>query len=85
MIGACNNSHEVLWHVYCKVSLEEIRLIKGYTIRELASRSGITREWIERIEKQDSPNLRTTTICKLATALSVHPEELITYEWITNK
>lgn len=59
--------------------------MKGYTIRELASRSGITREWIERIEKQDNPNLRITTICKLAEALDVHPEELITYEWITNK
>ena len=45
--------------------LKEIRLMKGYTIRELASRSGITREWIERIEKQDSPNLRIATICKL--------------------
>lgn len=65
--------------------LKEIRLMKGYTIRELASRSGITREWIERIEKQDNPNLRITTICKLAKALDVHPEELITYEWITNK
>lgn len=59
--------------------------MKGYTIRELASRSGITREWIERIEKQDNPNLRITTICKLAEALDVHPEELITYERITNK
>lgn len=65
--------------------LKEIRLMKGYTIRELASRSGITREWIERIEKQDSPNLRIATICKLAEALGVHPEELITYERITNK
>ena len=65
--------------------LKEIRLMKGYTIRELASRSGITREWIERIEKQDSPNLRIATICKLAAALDVRPEELITYEWITNK
>ena len=65
--------------------LKEIRLMKGYTIRELASRSGITREWIERIEKQDSPNLRIATICKLAAALDVRPVELITYEWITNK
>ncbi len=58
--------------------------MKGYTIRELASRSGITREWIERIEKQDNPNLRIATICKLAEALDVRPDELITYEWITN-
>lgn len=65
--------------------LKKIRLIKGYTIRELASRSGITREWIERIEKQNNPNLRIATICKLAEALDVRPEELITYEWITNK
>lgn len=65
--------------------LKEIRLIKGYTIRALAARSGITREWIERIEKQDNPNLRIATICKLAGALGVRPEELITYEWITNK
>lgn len=59
--------------------LKEIRLIKGYTIRALAARSGITREWIERIEKQDNPNLRIATICKLAGALGVRPEELITY------
>lgn len=65
--------------------LRKIRRIKGYTIRELASRSGITREWIERIEKQDNPNLRIATICKLAEALDVRPDELITYEWITNK
>jgi transcriptional regulator with XRE-family HTH domain len=65
--------------------LRKIRLIKGYTIRELASRSGITREWIERIEKQGNPNLRIATICKLAEALDVRPEELITYERITNK
>ena len=65
--------------------LRKIRLIKVYTIRELASRSGITREWIERIEKQDNPNLRIATICKLAEALDVRPEELITYERITNK
>ncbi|MFR1037142.1 MAG: helix-turn-helix domain-containing protein [Acutalibacteraceae bacterium] len=65
--------------------MRKIRLIKGYTIRELASRSGITREWIERIEKQDNPNLRIATICKLAEALDVRPDELITYEWITNK
>lgn len=65
--------------------LRKIGLIKGYAIRELASRSGITREWIERIEKQDNPNLRIATICKLAEALDVRPDELITYEWITNK
>ncbi|MFR2841618.1 MAG: helix-turn-helix domain-containing protein [Acutalibacteraceae bacterium] len=58
--------------------MRKIRLIKGYTIRELASRSGITREWIERIEKQDNPNLRIATICKLAEALDVRPDELIT-------
>ena len=65
--------------------LKEIRLVKGYTIRELAARSGITREWIERIEKQNNPNLRISTICRLAEALDVRPDELITYEWITNK
>lgn len=62
--------------------LRELRLAKGHTIRELADRSGITREWIERVEKQDSPNLRITTICKLANALEVRPEDLITYEWV---
>ncbi len=65
--------------------LKEIRIAKGYTIRELAARSGITREWIERIEKQNNPNLRISTICRLAEALDVRPDELITYEWITNK
>lgn len=63
--------------------LKEIRIAKRYTIRELASRSGVTREWIERIEKQDNPNLRIATICKLANALDVRPEELITYEVIS--
>lgn len=69
--------------MYIAIShLKEIRLAKGYTIRELASRSGITREWIERIEKQDNPNLRISTICKLADALECRPEVLITYEVI---
>lgn len=65
--------------------LKEIRIEKGYTIRELARRSGVTREWIERIEKQDSPNLRVSTICKLSNALDINPEELITYERVANK
>ena len=53
--------------------LKEIRLMRGYTIRELAARSGITREWIERIEKQGNPNLRIATICKLAEAFGRSP------------
>lgn len=62
--------------------LQRLRHAKGYTIRELAERSGITREWIMRSEKLDHPNLRIATVCKLAEALNVRPEELITYNWI---
>ena len=65
--------------------LQRLRRAKGCTILELAERSGITREWITRTEKLDHPNLRIATICKLAEALDVRPEELITYARVDKK
>lgn len=70
--------------MYIAIShIKENRIKKGMTIRALAARSGISREWIEIIEKQESPNLRVSTICQLSDALGIHPTTLVSYKWVT--
>ena len=62
--------------------LKEIRKLKGYSTRELEKRSDVSRMRIEELEKAENVNIKTSTLCKLAEALDVRPEELIyfTYE-----
>lgn len=62
--------------------LKEIRKSKGYSTRELEKRSDVSRMRIEELEKEENVNIKTSTLCKLAEALDVRPEELIylTYE-----
>ena len=62
--------------------LKEIRKLKGYSTRELEKRSDVSRMRIEELEKEENVNIKTSTLCKLAEALDVRPEDLIyfTYE-----
>lgn len=62
--------------------LKEIRKLKGYSTRELEKRSDVSRMRIEELKKEENVNIKTSTLCKLAEALDVRPEELIyfTYE-----
>jgi transcriptional regulator with XRE-family HTH domain len=57
------------------MKLQEVRKMKGITIRQLQAKSGISRGLISEIERNLTfPNL--TTICKLAKALDCNPEDL---------
>lgn len=62
--------------------LKEIRKSKGYSTRELEKRSNVSRMRIEELEKEENVNIKTSTLCKLAEALNVHPNELITYTYV---
>lgn len=62
--------------------LKEIRKSKGYSTRELEKRSNVSRMRIEELEKEENVNIKTSTLCKLAEALDVRPEELIHFTYI---
>lgn len=61
--------------------LKEIRKLKGYSTRELEKRSDVSRMRIEELEKEENVNIKTSTLCKLAEALDVRPEELIHFTY----
>ncbi len=61
--------------------LKEIRKSKGYSTRELEKRSDVSRMRIEELEKEENVNIKTSTLCKLAEALDVRPEELIHFTY----
>lgn len=65
-----------------KLNLKEIRKAKGYSTRELEKRANVSRMRIEALEKETNVNIKTSTLCKLAEALNVHPNELITYTYV---
>lgn len=55
--------------------LYEKRIEKGLNLRELEERSGVSRATINRIENQEY-NPTILTLCMIAEALNVSPEEL---------
>jgi transcriptional regulator with XRE-family HTH domain len=57
--------------------LQEFRLRKFWSRDELASESGIHRDHIGRLERGEGGNSRPPTVRKLAEALDVDPNELI--------
>lgn len=61
------------------LKLKEIRKARGYSTRELEKRSNVSRMRIEELERSESVNIKTSTLCKLAEALDVHPIELIVF------
>ena len=64
------------------LKLKTIRKERGYSTRELEKRSDVSRMRIEALEKETNVNIKTSTLCKLAEALNVHPNELITYTYV---
>ncbi len=60
-------------------NLYEFRMKAGLTIRQLAERSGVSKTVINDTEN-NVKDIRVTTLCKLARALNVKPEELYSYE-----
>lgn len=63
-----------------RLKLKEIRKAKGYSTRELEKRANVSRIRIEALERDEVVNIKTSTLCKLAEALDVHPNDLITFE-----
>ncbi len=57
--------------------LQEFRLGKFWSRDELATESGIHRDHIGRLERGEGGNSRPPTVRKLAEALGVDPNELI--------
>lgn len=51
------------------LKLRQLRKAKKLTQEELARRSGITRQTISMIERQEAPSVTTTVLVKLANAL----------------
>lgn len=56
--------------------LKEVRERKGFTINELARKSGVSRHTINEIEKHDYKRPKITTWYKLANALEVDAEKI---------
>lgn len=63
------------------LKLKKIRKAKGYSTRELEKRSDVSRMRIESLEREANVNIKTATLCKLAEALDVHPDDLITFTY----
>jgi transcriptional regulator with XRE-family HTH domain len=57
--------------------LQEIRLGKFWSRDELATKSGVHRDHIGRLERGEGGNSRPPTVRKLAEALDVDPRELV--------
>lgn len=56
--------------------IKELRRSKGLSIRDLSKISGISIAHISDMENGQKINTTTDTICKLATALEVKPDDL---------
>ena len=62
-----------------KLKVKEIRKNKGISVRQLAGLSGISKSQISAVENGESmPTI--LTVCQLALALNLRPEELYEYE-----
>jgi transcriptional regulator with XRE-family HTH domain len=58
--------------------VKKLREEKGYSLRELASRSGLEYSQIQRIE-QAKVNLAFSTLIAIADGLDITPSELLNY------
>ncbi len=65
--------------IIVKSNLKSVRNAKGISVRKLAELSGCSRSHISDIEN-NFRNPTINTICLLAVALDVRPEELFSYE-----
>lgn len=62
-----------------KINLYEIRTKQGLSLRQLAEISQVSKSEINDIENKGKMP-RTDTLCKLAKALNVTLDELVTYK-----
>ncbi|TCO75177.1 helix-turn-helix domain-containing protein [Marinisporobacter balticus] len=56
--------------------IRELRLKKGYTSRDLANLSNLSKSYVEELERGDKNNPSFTTVEKLADALNVFIDDL---------
>ena len=57
--------------------IKEFRRKRGITQEQLAELAGTSYKYIQRIEGKTPPDVRLTTIVRLAKALKVKPDELL--------
>lgn len=70
---------ECAMNIVITVRIREVRKAKGLTIAELEQLSGVSRSHISEIEtRKQMPTL--PTLCRIAGALNIKPEELYTFE-----
>ena len=60
-----------------KTRVRELRREQGMTVDALASKSGVSRATIWKLEKSDVKNVSIGTLQKIAKALGVRTEELV--------
>lgn len=65
--------------IQIKSLLKDVRMQKGISVRKLAELTGISKTYISDIEN-DHKIPTIYTLCIIAVALDVRPEELYTYE-----
>lgn len=56
--------------------LKQIRLWKGYTLQEVAERSGVSRSMLSQIER-DEKNPTVNVLCQIAEALDMTPSQIL--------
>ena len=59
--------------------IKEFRRKRGITQEQLAELAGTSYKYIQRIEGKTPPDVRLTTIVRLAKALKVRPDELLKF------
>lgn len=65
--------------IQIKSLIKDVRMQKGISVRKLAEMTGISKTYISDIENNHKiPTIYT--LCIMAVALNVRPEELYTYE-----
>lgn len=65
--------------IQIKSQIKDVRLQKGMSVRKLAKLTGMSKTYISDIEN-DYKIPTIYTLCIIAVALNVRPEELYTYE-----
>ncbi|MDD5005057.1 MAG: helix-turn-helix transcriptional regulator [Candidatus Omnitrophica bacterium] len=59
--------------------IKELRRKRGITQEQLAELIGTSYKYLQRIESKNPPDVRLTTIVRLAKALKVKPAELLKF------
>ena len=60
-------------------NIKELRKKQGLTQERLAELTGTSYKYIQRIEGKNPPDVRVTTVVRIAKALKVKPAELIEF------